>query len=62
MREEKRRQWDVACQQFSVLEKRDDHNDIVRIVTRPIWLPFFIMWAHPRELVLLRSVVPGQLC
>ena len=53
MCEEKRREWDVAASMFNVLEKKDAHNDIIRVVTRPLWLPTFI-WAAPRELVLLR--------
>eukprot|EP00041_Stephanoeca_diplocostata_P025595 m.673238 g.673238 ORF g.673238 m.673238 type:complete len:973 (-) comp22780_c0_seq1:278-3196(-) len=52
--DEARPYWDVASSSHTVLEKRDDHCDIVHIIQRPVWLAPFCLWSRARELVLLR--------
>mmetsp|Transcript_36988 Transcript_36988/g.96938 ORF Transcript_36988/g.96938 Transcript_36988/m.96938 type:complete len:954 (-) Transcript_36988:61-2922(-) len=54
MSEEQRPYWDAATTYFEILEKRDEHCDVIRMIQRPVWISSISMWSRSRELVLLR--------
>lgn len=44
--------WDSALVSHKVIEKRDDHTDVVHVIQKPVW--FWPLWLSPRDYVLLR--------
>jgi hypothetical protein len=54
MNDDSRPYWDVATSSHSVIERRDEHCDVIHIIQRPVWMPNFYLWSKPRDLVLLR--------